>query len=96
MRGGCRCYGGKTGIDITRILGSQPLDVVTVWSGTRSVGGFLCFQMRPIVAAYRFQIRSSDLGEFETPHRSAKKSSIWSSLSSRITLPAPTRRSRVV
>lgn len=37
--------------------------------------------------AYRLEIGAGDLRELEAaPHRSAKKASIWSSLSSRITL----------
>lgn len=39
------------------------------------------------VPPYRLEIRTGDLRELEAPHRSAKKASIWSSLSSRITFP---------
>src|SRR5688572_17527223 len=39
------------------------------------------------IASYRPEILPSDLGKIEAPHRSAKKASIWSSFSSRITLP---------
>ena len=42
------------------------------------------------IASYRPEILPSDLGEIEAPHRSAKNASIWSSFSSRITLPAST------
>ncbi len=50
---------------------------------SRSIG-----TLRPLrIAAYRFQIRAGDLCELELPHRSAKRASIWSLLSNRITLP---------
>lgn len=42
------------------------------------------------IALYRLEIPPGDLREIEAPHKSAKKASIWSSFSSRITLPAST------